>query len=233
MGATSRYWGRVFQRAWVESKWFNWTKSFAAVIAAIVGLVQGDAVTGVGAGIGAYLLVGLLEYVWNLLKIPAVLDRERHAQLDGALARIGDLEASRPRVAVSDQGPNLKVENEGAVATFEARLEVLNEENWPQLRGAHFDALWGKTRKGHVTIPQHGQDYILLGEDPQNVTPGRLRLKFFSQSNQTPERITAVLPASVTLRVTILTTPPALDAPIVREVELTAQGCRIISPAGP
>ena len=97
---------------------------------------------------------------------------------------------------VAADGAGLRVENLGAPAKVEAKLLVLEEKNWAGMQGAPFDALWGKTRRAYSDIPQHGHDHIILGDGPRNLSGGKVRLRFSSQSNQAPEHITTVRPGS-------------------------------------
>lgn len=187
----------------------------------------------IALAVGTYLTLALLEFFWRFIKTPALLEAEMGTQLAGATQRIGELQATRPKVSVSADGPTLTVENTGGVAEFTARLVVVRQEGWPEVLkpGDFFDALWGTTRTRVAQIPQHALDHILIAEDSRNLNPGKVRLRFFSQSDKQPGYISTNTPGAVLLfRVSIYATPAVLGGPIVYEVELTAQGCRIIPP---
>lgn len=232
------YWRKVAKRARRDSLSLDGWRLYLTAGLAMLRLVLPERLNGLWDKIGpaivflltSYVILAVGEYLWRFLHTPAILDREQCKSLADATLKVSELEANRPKVVVTADGPNLKVENRGAPATFQAKLLVLKEENWSQLKGAHFEALWGKSRKAHGEIPQHGYDHILIGEDPQSLHPGKVRLRFFSQSNQTAEYVSTPGPASLHLQVSIYTIPSALNGPLVREVELTTQGCRLIPP---
>ena len=231
-----KYWWRAIGRARRDSISLSGWRIYSTVGVAVLRIALPSDILHLPRDIGptvlwfltAYLIIATGELLWRLLHTPAVLDRENRQELEKLEREVNELRDTRPKVCVSVEGPNVRVENQGAAATFEAKLIVVKEENWTQLRGALFDALWGKNRKSSATIPQHGYDYILLGDPPESLSPGKVRLKFFSQSNQTPEYVSTPGPASLHLRVSIYTNPAALDGPVVHDVELTAQGCRLI-----
>jgi hypothetical protein len=232
------YWRRVAGRAWRDTLSVNGWRLYLTIGLATLRLILPYRLNELPGKVGpaiiflltAYLVVAMGEYLFRFLHTPAVLDREQRTSLDDAASRISELELTRPSVAVALEGPNLRVENNGPLAKFEAKLVVLKESKWPDMQSSPHEALWAKTRKACSDIPQHGYDYILLGAPAGELAPGKVRLRYFNQTSQAPDHTSAPGPASLRLQISIYTTPPALNGPVVREIELTAEGCRPIPP---
>jgi hypothetical protein len=186
---------------------------------------------------------GLPPRVWLVLGfivlalVPFIVFHNSRLEIESLKREVAKLRDSRPKVSVSADGFNLKVENTGGAATFEAKLRVLEVRNWPYLLlDAEFDAFWARKCTSQATILTHGDDRILLGGHGEPRI-GVLSLYFYILNYQTPNHISTEYSLEqgrprpfARLRVTILTNP-SLDAPIVREVMLTPEGCSLSPPA--
>jgi hypothetical protein len=183
--------------------------------------------------------------VWGVLAVivlfvaPFIVFHKSRLERESLKRDIEKLRDLRPEVAIKEDGFNLKVENTGGAADFEAKWLVMEARNWPSLvPGEEQAAFWSKkSTPSKSRILTYGDDPILLGELKINQPPRAVLYLYFSTHNYTnPNHLSAEYSLDsdqprpfARLRVTILT-HPAAAVPIVREVILTPDGCTIIPP---
>lgn len=76
--------------------------------------------------------LGKLGWHWSWAKIAQ--DRARLGDLE---IRVSQMEASQPKTALSESGYSLKVVNVGGMATFEAKLFVLEAQYSPHWQSSY------------------------------------------------------------------------------------------------
>jgi hypothetical protein len=160
------YWGRVFRRAWADTKQsFGWNqKTAAAVLVGLFGLAvtffQFGLVAMIASATGLFwtalpiAFAGLVLFGWNFVSVPAVL----HAELDEKIAslesKLANLEQPAPNYAAIRHVDRLTLRD----AAFywcdlsPGRWMPSNVRDW-------YEALASAVRKGELDFEPKYSDY--------------------------------------------------------------------------
>lgn len=130
------YYGTVLRRARKSTTWISWGKVVTAIVIPLLNLWgqwfsgwknQNEALVLAGLAVAIYALCAVVEFVWNLLRLPPLLAREAGAAATASTVR--EVEATRATHAVEIAGLERELvmarEAQARVAMFERTTPVL------------------------------------------------------------------------------------------------------------
>jgi hypothetical protein len=81
-----------------------------------------------------WVTIGLAIVVLGFFEGSFRLSRKLQGDLEQVHGKLREIESTKPIVTITADGLDLRVENRGGAATFEAKWLVLEARNWPSLR---------------------------------------------------------------------------------------------------
>jgi hypothetical protein len=237
-----RYGKRVFWRPWRDTHVFAW-RAVTAVLGAIVGAVLPRDVglpwpqiwkAAVFALVG-YLVGACAEYIFRLIRSPALLDLDHLQSIADLERRIAVVEATQPAVQLRIEDRLIVVHNSGPFGTFVAHLRIIEHHNFEKLEKADqrktYVGHWEDSLDSSHAEIHNGQDgKLLLSTVGSFGLPGQMNFVFYYMEGKARREIPQVYtigtpePPSLIVEVTLSARPELRGGAVVRKYSLTTDG---------